>query len=379
MYACRLPRAVYAGEGALEILSAPLIPCEKVAVFGDRGVEKAGGLARPLALLRRAGHDVALLLDLPAEPTCEQAQEAVDAFRETGAGAIVAIGGGSVMDVAKLCSVVGREHTVRELLDDASLARRSGFAVMVPTTAGTGAEATPNSIVAVPEKALKVGIVSDEMLPDAVVLDGELLRGLPAGVAASTGVDALCHAIECFTSRKATPFSDLYALEALRLIFDNIEPACLEAGDMAAKNAMLRAAYYAGVAISCSGTTAVHALSYPLGGKYRIPHGVANAMLLMPVMRFNFDACREDLARVYDGLGRTGAADKAAWVLGRMEDIVRALHIPTRLDAYGVSTDDLDSLVAAGMDVQRLLVNNKRRVTAVDARRLYRELLEGGA
>lgn len=150
------------------------------------------------------------------------------------------------MDVAKLCSVVGREHTVRELLDDASLARRSGFAVMVPTTAGTGAEATPNSIVAVPEKALKVGIVSDEMLPDAVVLDGELLRGLPAGVAASTGVDALCHAIECFTSRKATPFSDLYALEALRLIFDNIEPACLEAGDMAAKNAMLRAAYYAG-------------------------------------------------------------------------------------------------------------------------------------
>ena len=142
---------------------------------------------------------------------------------------------------------------------------------------------------------------------------------------------------------------------------------------------MLLAAFYAGVAISCSGTTAVHALSYPLGGKYHIPHGVANAMMLMPVMRFNLPCCQAELAQVYDALGQQGAckiAAKAEWVLKRMEDIVSRLQIPTDLKKYGVSINDLDSLVTAGMDVQRLLVNNKRSVSAEDARALYLELLQ---
>ena len=145
------------------------------------------------------------------------------------------------------------------------------------------------------------------MIPDAVILDGEMIRRLPVHIAASTGIDALCHAIECYTSRKATPFSNLYALEALRLIFANIEPACTDPEALDSKNAMLLAAFYAGVAISCSGTTAVHALSYPLGGKYHIPHGVANAMMLMPVMRFNLPCCQAELAQVYDALGQQGA------------------------------------------------------------------------
>lgn len=250
---------------------------------------------------------------------------------------------------------------------------------MIPTTAGTGAEATPNAIVLVPEKELKVGIVCEEMIPDAVILDGEMIRRLPAHIAASTGVDALCHAIECYTSKKATPFSNLYAMEALKLIFANIEAACLDPEALESKSAMLLAAYYAGVAITCSGTTAVHALSYPLGGKYHIPHGVANAMMLMPVMRFNVSFCQKELAQVYDALDQQGAQDEAAkaqWVLERMEALVQTLQIPTDLKQYGVAMEDLDGLVAAGMDVQRLLVNNKRPVTAEDARALYLELLQ---
>lgn len=374
MFACKLPRAVYAGAGALDTLPALLASHRKVAVFSDRGIEKAGGLQKPLAQIKQAGCEVFLLLDLPAEPTCDQAQETVDQYRRIDADALVAIGGGSVMDVAKLCSVLGSRHTVRDLLADASLARHTVFSVMIPTTAGTGAEATPNSIVLVPEQETKVGIVSSEMLPDAVILDGEMLRGLPKHIAASTGVDALCHAIECFTSKKATPFSDLFALAALKLIFSSIESACLNSEDTQAKGAMLLAAYYAGAAISCSGTTAVHALSYPLGGKYHIPHGVANAMMLMPVMRFNLDACRGDFERVYDALGMTGAQDKAGWLLERMESLVRTLDIPTKATAYGVSPEEVEFLVAAGMNVQRLLVNNKRTVTTEDARKLYLEL-----
>ena len=282
------------------------------------------------------------------------------------------------MDIAKLASVTTQKVSVRDLLENSAYARRSLPAVMIPTTAGTGAEATPNAIVAVPERQLKVGIVSREMIPDTVILDGESIRTLPARVAASTGIDALCHAIECYTSRKATPFSDLYAMEALRLIFKNIEAACLDPDATEAKDAMLLAAYYGGAAIACSGTTAVHALSYPLGGRYHIPHGVSNAIMLLPVMRFNLPACISRFAAVWDAIspGETiPEKEKAGKLLERMEKIVHTLQIPTDLSGFGVSLKDLDELVAAGMQVQRLLQNNLRSVTEADARELYREVL----
>lgn len=380
MYQCKMPKAVYCGTGALEQLKSICDNAKHIALFSDRGIERSGALEIPLRYIREAGAEVTLFLDLPAEPTRDQAQSVVVAFHACQADTIVAVGGGSVMDIAKLCSILANSHnTVNDLLDHPTIGKRLISSVMIPTTAGTGAEATPNAIVLVPEKELKVGIVCEEMIPDAVILDGEMIRRLPVHIAASTGIDALCHAIECYTSRKATPFSNLYALEALRLIFANIEPACTDPEALDSKNAMLLAAFYAGVAISCSGTTAVHALSYPLGGKYHIPHGVANAMMLMPVMRFNLPCCQAELAQVYDALGQQGAckiAAKAEWVLKRMEDIVSRLQIPTDLKKYGVSINDLDSLVTAGMDVQRLLVNNKRSVSAEDARALYLELLQ---
>lgn len=380
MFVCKMPKAAYCGPDALGQLKVLCSGAKRAAVFSDRGIERSGVLEKPLALIREAGVEASLLLDLPAEPTRDQAQAVVDAFRASGADMIIAIGGGSVMDIAKLCSILASgESTVADLLANPAIGKKTVRSIMIPTTAGTGAEATPNAIVLVPEKELKVGIVCEEMIPDAVILDGEMIRRLPAHIAASTGVDALCHAIECYTSKKATPFSNLYAMEALKLIFANIEAACLDPEALESKSAMLLAAYYAGVAITCSGTTAVHALSYPLGGKYHIPHGVANAMMLMPVMRFNVSFCQKELAQVYDALGQQGAQDEAAkaqWVLERMEALVQTLQIPTDLKQYGVAMEDLDGLVAAGMDVQRLLVNNKRPVTAEDARALYLELLQ---
>lgn len=380
MYACKTPKAVYCGEGALEQLKVLLAGVKKAVVFSDKGIQASGVLDAPLQLIREAGVDAQLLLDLPPEPTYHQVQATVDAFRKAEAECLIAIGGGSVMDAAKLCSILASgEYSVSDLLDHPTLGRKTVRSIMIPTTAGTGAEATPNAIVLVPEKELKVGIVCEEMIPDTVILDGSMIRRLPAHIAASTGVDALCHAVECYTSAKATPMSNLYAMEAMKLIFANLEEACLNPDALASKSAMLLAAYYAGVAITCSGTTAVHALSYPLGGKYHIPHGVANAMMLMPVMRFNLPCIQEELARVYDALGERAETDvpaKAAWVLRRMETMVRRLNIPTDLKKYGVPMEDLDGLVSAGMNVQRLLVNNKRPVTPEDARKLYLELLQ---
>ncbi|NLO85645.1 MAG: iron-containing alcohol dehydrogenase [Clostridiales bacterium] len=379
MFTCRMPATVCYGENAMDQLPKLCKGAKTVAVFSDRGIEASGILRKPLEILANAGIAYQLLLDLPAEPTCDQAQQTAEAFRKLEAEAIVAIGGGSVMDIAKLCAITADGLcTVRELIDNPALGHKSMITVMIPTTAGTGAEATPNAIVAVPEKELKVGIVSEEMIPDSVILDGEMIRNLPSKIAAATGVDALCHAIECYTSKAATPFSDMYALEALKLIFPNIQSACMDPDALQSKNAMLLAAFYGGVAIACSGTTAVHALSYPLGGKYHIPHGAANAMMLMPVMRFNLPACSEAFARVYDALGETGAAneeEKAMRLLDRMEEIVHNLEIPVDLKSYGVTNDDLEDLVTAGMQVQRLLKNNLRPVTADDARSLYMQRL----
>ena len=377
MFSCTMPGKVYCGSGAIGQLAALCGGRGTVAVLTDQGVASSGTLEPVLEVLKQADIPFRVLDDIPTEPACEQAQAVVDAFRALDAGMILAVGGGSVMDVAKICSVTAGA-TVRTLVDNPSAARKTIPTVMAPTTAGTGAETTPNAIVALPEKALKVGIVSAEMIPDAVVLDETLLRRLPARVAASTGVDALCHAVECYTSLKATPFSDLFALEAARLIFSNLEAACLEPDAAESRSAMLLGAFYAGEAIACSGTTAVHALSYPLGGRYHIPHGVANAMLLLPVMRYNLPACTVQFAAICDALGEGGQAseeDKAHWLLERMEQLVGALGIPTSLKQYGVGAEELDSLVEDGMGVTRLLNNNRRPVTREAARAIYQELL----
>lgn len=381
-YNLKMPQAVYSGENALNQIPAVLgKDTKKVAVFTDRGIIGAGLLELPLSIIRSTGVETVILDDLPAEPTCDQAQEVVDAFKKSGADFIVAVGGGSVMDIAKLASILATDaYGVRDLLENPLLGQKCIRSLMIPTTAGTGAEATPNSIVAVPEKELKVGIVNPAMIADAVILDAEMIKKLPRKIAAATGVDALAHAIECFTSKKANPFSDTFALEALDLILNNIEAACDDPDALDAKNKMLIAAFYAGIAITASGTTAVHALSYPLGGKYHIPHGVSNAMMLVPVMKFNEPMCRERFAKAYDRVAHDGdasldAKEKSAWVIDRLDEIVRHLEIPTSLKDYGVPKEDLEILVASGMDVQRLLVNNMREVTADDARALYLEIM----
>lgn len=379
----KMPRAVYGGENAIDSITAILKANQvrRAAIFTAEDMKTAGLFTLAEDAVKAAGVEYCVLDGLKPEPAYAQVQEVVDRFKSERADMIVALGGGSVMDAAKLASVlVTDEYGVRELLDDPGRARKCVPVILIPTTAGTGAEVTPNAIVAVPEKELKVGIVNDNMIADYVILDARMIKNLPRGIAAATGVDALAHCIECFTSRKANVFSDLYALEGLDLILNNIMEACSSTEAIEAKNRMQIAAYYGGLAITASGTTAVHALSYPLGGKYHIAHGVSNAILLAPVMRFNEPVCRERLARVYDRCVHgektcSTEEEKSAYIIAWLEKIVRELDIPTSLKEFGVPEEDLEGLVAAGMEVTRLLVNNMREVTPDDARRIYREVL----
>lgn len=384
-YNLKMPHAVYGGENAMDNI-ADIIKstgAKKVAMFTDKGLRSLGLFDLPEAVVKSTGVDYYVLDDLKPEPSYMAVQAIVDEFKTTGADLIVACGGGSVMDAAKLASVLVTDaYGVKELLDNPGQARKCVPIVLIPTTAGTGAEVTPNAIVGVPEKELKVGIVNENMIADYVILDARLIKNLPRKIAAATGVDALAHCIECFTSNKANPFSDMYALEGCDLILNNIVKACDDPSAMEEKNRMQMAAYYGGLAITASGTTAVHALSYPLGGKYHIAHGVSNAILLAPVMRFNAQNAefRARLAQAYDRCCHEEVKvqtvdEKAAWMIAKMEAIVKHLEIPTSLKEFNVPAEDLEGLVASGMQVQRLLVNNMVTLTADDARKIYQEVL----
>lgn len=381
-YSLKMPKNIQAGEHALEQLKEIISSgVHKIVIFTDKGLLDLGLVNLPIQIIEKAGIDYTVLADIPAEPNYHEAQAVIDAFKKEAADLVIAVGGGSVMDVAKLASILATDdYTVKDLLDNPLLAKKQVPSLMIPSTAGTGAEATPNAIVGVPERDLKIGIVNPEMIADFVLLDGRMIKNLPKPIAAATGVDALCHAIECFTSAKANPISDTFALEALDLIMNNIIEACTNPEALTAKRNMLLGSFYAGVAITASGTTAVHALSYPLGGKYHIAHGVSNAILLTPVMKFNEPAIKDLLAVAYDRVIKEGHHDwsvdeKSAYMISQLDEIVKVLEIPTSLKTFNVPEEDLDGLVAAGMEVTRLLVNNKREVTPEDARAIYLQIL----
>lgn len=374
---------IVAGAGSAARLPELVVElgARRVLVVSDQGVARAGLVEAPRRALAAAGLGVAVLDDTPPEPLAADVERIVAAARDCGPhDVVVGIGGGSAMDVAKLVAVLlAHPVTLAGLLAKAPLPGRGLPTVMVPTTAGTGSEATPNAIVLVPEDELKVGIVSPRLMPDAVILDPLLTLTLPPAVTASTGMDALTHAIECYCSRKGNPFSDLYGLEAIRLIAGSLRRAHGDGTDVAARHDMLLGAFYGGACIATSSTTAVHALAYPLGGKYRIAHGLSNAMLLPFVMEFNLEGSEPRFQAMAQAMGLpvTGLAPRAAGE--RMIEALYALNadlgIVASLRDKGITPADLDGLVDGAAKVTRLLDNNPRPMTRADMRAIYQRLL----
>ena len=379
----KMPSCVFAGNGSIGELKGILEKngTKKALVFTDPGVIGAGLLKPVTDILEQESVEYQVFQNLKAEPSYQDVDKLMEEVGQADGDLIIAIGGGSVMDAAKLCSLLkGADYSVKDLLADPAMAVKRIRSVLIPTTCGTGSEATCNAIVAIPEEQSKKGIVNDGMIPDYAILDPRTIAGLPPRILAATGVDALAHVVECFTSKKATPLSDTYALAGAKLIFRNIERAYLNPDDMEAKSNMMLGAFYGGAAITGSGTTAVHALSYPLGGKYHIAHGVSNAILFAPVMAFNKDACEERLAvlcdAVYPENAKQSSGEKADYMVRRIAEIVKNTDIPTDLKAFGVKMEDLDFLVEAGSQQQRLLVNNQKELSLDDIRNIYLSVLE---
>ncbi|KUO76778.1 MAG: alcohol dehydrogenase [Clostridia bacterium BRH_c25] len=376
-----MPKHVIAGPDSInEIVKlVKSFGADKVLMVTDKGVWNTGLVDKPIKLLTEAGIGVEVINDVPPEPEIKQVEELVKRARDFRCDMVISIGGGSAMDTAKIIAalMVGKK-SIKEIMEAAETIEKGLPTLMIATTAGTGSEATPNAIVTIPEQGLKVGIVSRNFMADYVILDPMLTVKLPPAITASTGIDALAHAIECFISKKANPFSDMLALTAIRLICSSIKTAYTTGENLQARHNMILGSFYGGMCIASSGTTAVHALSYPLGGRYKIPHGVSNAMLLAHVMEFNKDLIVDKLSRVaFEMEIEVGAASKdevADKVIEGLHSLVRELNIPSDLRQYGVGKKDIDTLVEEASKVTRLLDNNPKVLSRNDMEKIYKKL-----
>ncbi len=373
---------IIAGPESIEKIPEVMasIEAKSVLLLTDQGVSRAGLVERPLAIIREAGAEVRVIDDIPPEPATMHVNAAVEAARNFSAQLIIAVGGGSVMDVAKLVAVLlTNDVSLAELLKGAEIKKNGIPTLMIPTTAGTGAEVTQNAIVLVPEEESKIGVVSGKLVPDCAILDPSLTVKLPPAITAATGMDALTHAIECYTSKKANPLSDTYALKAIGLIFGNLRRAYKNGADIDARHAMLLGATFGGMSIATSSTTAVHALAYPLGGKYHMAHGLSNAILLPFVMQFNMDAAEEKFKNIALAMGLSvenlTAQEAAQQMVDNLFSLVRDLEIETSLKDKGITEADLDGMVEAAAKVTRLLDNNPKPMNKEDIRGIYKKLL----
>jgi len=356
--------------------------------FAQRGLKSAllvtgaptRGLCTPLVeACRELGIAVTIFDSIAGEPTLTEFKAAMAAAKAARADCVIGLGGGSAMDVAKLvAALIDGAQGIDDVIGVDLLKGRALPLACIPTTAGTGSEVTPIAILEDEEADLKKGVVSQYLVPDYAYLDPALTVSMPRAVTASTGIDALTHCIEAYANKFAHPLVDMFALEGIRLIVAHIERACADGSDIEARAAMLRASYYGGLCLGPVNTAAVHALAYPLGGEFHVPHGVANSILLPHVLRFNLEAAPARYAAVAEALGiaRTGndLADAQAGV-ERIAEISKRIGIAPGMSAYGISANAIPHMAAAAMTVQRLLMRNLREVTEADATRIYEAAL----
>lgn len=355
---------------------AASLPGKRLFVITDPGLVKAGVVAPVVAALEEAGLTVMVYSDVEADPPEARVLATVEAARSACADVVLGLGGGSSMDTAKLVALLAATPQPLEGIYGIGLARGPRLPlVQAPTTAGTGSEVTPIAIVTTPSQEKK-GVVSQLLYPDLAILDAELTLGLPPAVTAMTGIDAMVHAIEAYTSKlKKNPLADSLAREALRLMYEHLPKVLADGRNMESRSAMLAGSMMAGMAFANAPVAAVHALAYPLGGHFHVPHGLSNALVLAPVLEYNLPAAEAwyaELAAVINPTQRFASpAEAARWFVDDMTRLVASMPFAQTLREVGVTEQDLDLLATDAMKVERLLVNNPRPMTLDAARGIY--------
>lgn len=369
------PRQILFGAGSARQLAAQ---------FGERGLRHVFLVTSPSVLshcgewvdsIHEAVPKVTICSAIRPEPTVMAFEDCLARARQAEVDGIVGLGGGSVLDVAKLVAALLRgPQTVHDVFGINLLRARSVFLACVPTTAGTGSEVSPNAILLDEAAGLKKAAISPHLVPDIACVDPLLARSLPPDVTAATGLDALAHCVEAYSNCFAHPAVDLYALEGVRRISRSLLAAVNDGRNEAARTDLALGSLYGGLCLGPVNTAAVHALAYPLGGEFHVGHGVSIAVLLPHVLRFNLAAAPERYAEIAKAMGIAplGSAQATAErFLEQLGKLIARCPIPQRLGELGVPRDALPRLAKSAMTVTRLLKNNPRPVTEADALEIY--------
>jgi len=355
------------------------------AYLAARSVKRAFLVAPPFGVTHAkellAGVDaVEIESSIETEPTVGGFERILARAQNFQPDAVIGFGGGSAIDVAKLvAALLDGAQQIQNVFGIGLVTGRKPLLVTIPTTAGTGAEVSPNAILLDEASALKKGVVSPFLVPDAAFVDAELTLSVPPAVTAATGLDALTHCIEAFTNRFAHPVVDVWALEGIRLIAGALEEAVTKS-TLAARERMMLGSLYGGLCLGPVNTAAVHALSYPLGGAFHIPHGHANAILLPHVLRFNLQASPERHAQVALALGAAEQGTDLTTAqagITQLWKLIRTTGLEMRLSALHVDPAETPRLAAAGLGVTRLMKNNPRAMTQQDAEAIYAAAFNG--
>lgn len=377
-YHIMLPRNIRFGAGSLDTIrdEANKLSVKHALIITDPGVYKAGLVDPVKEQLSRTKLSVDIFSEAEPEPTLPRLNAIAEELRKDSYDLLVGIGGGSSIDTAKGLSVLLAHGGNGQDYIGVDKVPGPGIPIFaLPTTAGTGSEVTNIAIFGDPEKERKLGMVSSYLRAQLALVDPTLTYGCPPKVTAASGIDALIHAIECYTSTKATNFSDALALEAMRLIVGNLRTVAKNGSDKEARNHMSEGALLAGIAFANAGVAAVHALAYPLGSRFHVPHGIANGLLLPYVMEYNLPANLPKYAIIAQMLGveaqELSLQEAAEKGVEAAKALAGDIGIPLHLRDLGVPKEALEGMAVATMDVTRLLANNPKQLTLDDVRRIW--------
>lgn len=369
------PRKLTFGPGCLQDLTTDLQPYYPKKLLVITLPDVLPQLKDLFNQLKMSGTDVAVDVSIRKEPTCKDFEQVLTKARTIQPEAVVGVGGGSVMDMAKLVATqLNNTQSLEEIVGINKLQGRDLLLICLPTTSGTGSEVSPNAILLDDKDDQKKGIISPFLVPDIVYADPLLTLTLPPAVTAATGIDALTHCIEAYANRFAHPLVDMYALQGIRLISANIVKACQNGDDIEARSAMMLGSLYGGICLGPVNTAAVHALSYPLGSKFHIAHGLSNALLLPHVIEFNIPAAPDRYAAIAEAMGcacRQTAEETAKEGIQQIRSLMKDCRMPLTLSALNIPHDAIESMVEDAMKVTRLLKNNVREVHLSDAVKIY--------
>jgi alcohol dehydrogenase len=365
-----LPGVNYFGRGALANLVPELnnFGAKKVFLVSDNGVASAGLIDLVVDQMKAAGIDLVTYLDVEREPDIDNLEKCLARFKEQTCDLIVGLGGGSPLDVAKGVSILAtNDGSILDYVGLNMIPKKGVPKFLIPTTAGTGAEVTKNAIFTDKKAQLKKGVVSRHLLPEVAIVDSDLTLSLPPDVTAATGMDALTHAIESYTSPKADLQTAMYALKAIELIGASLRRAVSFATDAKAREDMALGSVFAGISLANAGVGAVHACAYPLGGRFGMGHGVTNALLLPYIMEYNLIGDLQKFANIARALGEVtdmlSLREQAELSRKAVFELSRDIGIPQKLSAFGVHKEDIPGLAEAAMQVTRLMDNNPKKLT----------------